>query len=295
MSGLRFGREARGCTGEAIRVAARLGHDHVGVAHLLVAVARTAPGLVPGMGTGEELERRLASFLESSAEEPGLARPYTKAALRALAAAQVAAREKGRSTVGVEDLLRAVRSSDDDVAAALMEEVGIRRVGPSDTPGSLYGAGAGSSPGPEGTSGAASTPERRPPDPREFVHLSDQGDRPYYDQIADSIREAVASGRLIPGDRLPAIRRVADALDLAPGTVARAWGVLEEEGVVVTAGARGTRVAPPVPGSTAGGEARVQELAGLLRPVVVTAFHLGADADEVFEALRIAVRGVLVE
>ena len=43
----------------------------------------------------------------------------------------------------------------------------------------------------------------------------------------------IATGALQPGERLPTVRQLADELDIAPGTVARAYGELERQGVVV--------------------------------------------------------------
>jgi len=102
---------------------------------------------------------------------------------------------------------------------------------------------------------------------------------------------AVATGQLRPGDRLPTVRQLADDLDIAPGTVARAYGELERLGILVTEGARGTRVAeqqkPLVPDAE-----RPNTLVGLLRPVAVAAFHLGASADELRAALDEAMKGI---
>jgi DNA-binding transcriptional regulator YhcF (GntR family) len=101
-------------------------------------------------------------------------------------------------------------------------------------------------------------------------------------------------GDLKPGDRLPTVRHLADKLDIAPGTVARAYGELERLGVVVTEGARGTRVAqrerPPMPASE-----RPQTLVGLLRPVAVAGFHLGASAPELRAALEDAMKDIFPE
>lgn len=52
----------------------------------------------------------------------------------------------------------------------------------------------------------------------------------------------MASGTFPAGHRLPSIRALADALGLADGTVARAYRVLCDRGVVVTDGRRGTSV-----------------------------------------------------
>ena len=80
------------------------------------------------------------------------------------------------------------------------------------------------------------------------ITIDDNSDRQIYDQIVSQVREAVATAKLKPGDRLPAIRRLADQLGIAPGTVARAYAELETAQVIVTDGPKGTYVAePPLP------------------------------------------------
>ena len=59
---------------------------------------------------------------------------------------------------------------------------------------------------------------------------------------------------------------------------------------MVTAGAQGTRVAD-MPGG-ADGQARDEELEGLLRPVAVGAFRLGASAEALRRALERAMKGI---
>jgi DNA-binding transcriptional regulator YhcF (GntR family) len=105
------------------------------------------------------------------------------------------------------------------------------------------------------------------------------------------VQEAVATGVLLPGDRLQPVRQLADELDIAPGTVARAYSELERLGVVVTEGARGTRIAPRTEAQSPSTE-RVETLTGLLRPVVVAAFHLGATAPSLRSALESAMSGI---
>lgn len=67
---------------------------------------------------------------------------------------------------------------------------------------------------------------------------------PVYEQIVRQVRQAVLRGELKPGDPLPAIRQLADDLDLNHNTVARAYKQLESERVIVTAGRKGTFVDP---------------------------------------------------
>lgn len=66
------------------------------------------------------------------------------------------------------------------------------------------------------------------------------------EQIAGSIRDAIADGRLAVGARLPSWVDLAAQLGVARGTVRRAYEILSDEQRIVAAGASGTLVAPPV-------------------------------------------------
>ena len=63
---------------------------------------------------------------------------------------------------------------------------------------------------------------------------------PPYDQVKRQIAAMVSAGELQPGDKLPTVRRLAEDLDLAPNTVARAYRELEAVGVLDTRGRSGT-------------------------------------------------------
>lgn len=62
--------------------------------------------------------------------------------------------------------------------------------------------------------------------------------------IAASVERAVGSGDLEPGQLLPPMRELATQLGVNPNTVAAAYRVLRERGVIETAGRRGSRVRP---------------------------------------------------
>lgn len=68
--------------------------------------------------------------------------------------------------------------------------------------------------------------------------------------IAQSVEKAVAGGKLATGTVLPPVRSLAGHLAVSPATVAAAYRLLKERGVVIADGRRGTRIrfAPPIAG-----------------------------------------------
>jgi len=74
------------------------------------------------------------------------------------------------------------------------------------------------------------------------IHISANDGLPIYVQIVNQVKYLVASGRLAPGQELPAIRVLAEQLIVNPNTVARAYRELETAGVVEKRRTAGTFV-----------------------------------------------------
>ncbi|GGM35602.1 GntR family transcriptional regulator [Microbacterium saperdae] len=97
--------------------------------------------------------------------------------------------------------------------------------------------------------------------------------------IYRQLRGLIVSGQLGANERLPTVRQMATDLGVAAGTVAKAYKMLEHDGLVVSRTAAGTRVA---------------ESAGLLpasvlkhvRDLVAEAASTGAGQDDVIDVLR---------
>jgi len=65
---------------------------------------------------------------------------------------------------------------------------------------------------------------------------------PLYHQLAEAIRWRISTGELAPGERLPALRAAAANLGVNLHTVRAAYDALAADGLLVSDGARGTRV-----------------------------------------------------
>ena len=78
-----------------------------------------------------------------------------------------------------------------------------------------------------------------------WMQITPGTNKAVYVQIMDQVSEAVARGELKPGDKLPAVRKLAAELVVNPNTVARAYTLLEQSGLVSTKTGSGTFVSDP--------------------------------------------------
>jgi GntR family transcriptional regulator len=119
---------------------------------------------------------------------------------------------------------------------------------------------------------------------------------PIYIQIMEQIRKMVASGELQQGDQLPTVRQLATDLRINWNTVARAYKMLDEAGLISTQQGRGTYIwEAPTEEVTA--QLRQQALEGLTRRYLVEAARLGCSpqqvADEFEQRIRLWTTGDL--
>jgi GntR family transcriptional regulator/MocR family aminotransferase len=83
------------------------------------------------------------------------------------------------------------------------------------------------------------------------IQLDRDGPEPLYRQIEAFLRQAIVSGRLRPGQRLPSVRGLASQLGVGRLTVATAYEQLAADGLVVSRMGFGTIVAPHLPAAEA--------------------------------------------
>lgn len=109
---------------------------------------------------------------------------------------------------------------------------------------------------------------------------------PSFEQVRAQLSDMILSGALPEGTRLPSIRQLASDLDLAPGTVARAYRELETKGLVSSRVRHGT-VVQPTEQTAASTKAHLEDAA---RGYALAVLRLGASEGDALHALRTQLR-----
>lgn len=76
-----------------------------------------------------------------------------------------------------------------------------------------------------------------------IIQLSNNSEKPIYEQITDQLKQAILSGVLMTGDALPSIRALAKELKISVMTTKRAYADLERDGFIETIAGKGSYVA----------------------------------------------------
>ncbi len=109
---------------------------------------------------------------------------------------------------------------------------------------------------------------------------------PFYRQIYDRFRGAIASGVLNPGDRIPSARALTKELGLARGTIEAAYSLLAAEGYIEARGQAGTIVSPGItprmPVASPMPETNRSASAPSFRPDSILPFQMGLPALDAF-------------
>ena len=106
-------------------------------------------------------------------------------------------------------------------------------------------------------------------------------------QIVAAVLDAIATGELAPGDKLPSVRGLAAEALVNPNTVAKAWRDLEHLGA--TEGRNGSGVFVTARGPEVARAIRLAETLDQVRQAVQQALRAGHDEQQllaVLEALR---------
>ena len=272
--GYNFTGELREALEQARPEARRLGHKYVGTEHFLLGLIAQANSEAAGImvALGVELDE-VRKNVERAVPRGSATRysedlPMTSRAKKVLQLAMAQARGLDSRSVSSAHLLLGILLEQKGPGWRVLSDLGVT------VEGVLSVIKTGSAPG-----------------VRIQIRIDDKSEQLIYEQIVSQVQEAIATGSARPGDRLPPVRQLADDLGIAPGTVSRAYSLLEESGAVTTEGARGTFVARRE-APAAGKKERSEAVRALLRQVVVAAFHLGATAEDLRKELEQAMKDI---
>lgn len=112
---------------------------------------------------------------------------------------------------------------------------------------------------------------------------------PIYLQIVERMQGLIATGVIEPGDQLPTVRQLAADLRVNFNTIARAYRMLDEAGVISTQQGRGTFVLEPPPPERAK-ELRQAALASITRAFLREAAQMSFEPAEVEEAFDVHIK-----
>jgi len=116
--------------------------------------------------------------------------------------------------------------------------------------------------------------------PPNLFSIATGSSEPIYRQLVDQARRLIAGGQLAPGDAMPSVREIAQALALNPMTVSKAYGMLELEGALTRRRGLGMIVAD-APKNRHSAASRADLLRPTLERAALEARQLELDPDTV--------------
>jgi len=118
----------------------------------------------------------------------------------------------------------------------------------------------------------------------ETLQLDLRSGLPIYLQIIEQLKQQIADETLKPGDQLPTVRALAQELRVNFNTVARAYRMLDEAGVISTQQGRGTYIMEKPPPELSE-RLRKESLTALPSRYVREYRRLGFSSDEIRQNL----------
>lgn len=117
------------------------------------------------------------------------------------------------------------------------------------------------------------------------IQIDFRSGTPIYIQITDQVRRQVESGDLRLGDQLPTVRQLATELRVNFNTVARAYRLLDEAGLISTQQGRGTYIWESTPPEAAQ-QLHQRGLEALSSRFLAQAYRLGFTPEEVLSMVE---------
>lgn len=122
------------------------------------------------------------------------------------------------------------------------------------------------------------------------ISIDPQDATPIYAQLERSLRAAIATGRMQPGEQLPTVRQLAVELRVNANTVARVYAELERAGVIETRRGVGSFISA-TPAEARPPREHERRLRAFVTRVLADADAAGFTVDEITAALGAHKRG----
>jgi GntR family transcriptional regulator len=117
------------------------------------------------------------------------------------------------------------------------------------------------------------------------IQIDFRSDVAIYTQIVEQLRQMIHTGEIKVGDQLPTVREMAADLRVNFNTVARAYRILDEAGLISTQKGRGTYIWEP-PTETAMKKLREENLESLTQNYLREAQKLGFSNQDINAELK---------
>ena len=117
-----------------------------------------------------------------------------------------------------------------------------------------------------------------------LFHVNPSSGVPIYVQIVTQVKNATAAGALKRNHALPSVRKLASELGINPSTVARAYQLLERDGVITTVQGGGTYVAENMPRFLK--SEKLRRLQPHARQIAVEGIQLGLTEEDIMKTVQ---------
>lgn len=117
------------------------------------------------------------------------------------------------------------------------------------------------------------------------IHIDFRSNMAIYNQIVEQLRQMIHSGEIKVGDQLPTVREMAADLRVNFNTVARAYRILDEAGLISTQKGRGTYIWEP-PTEDAMKKLREENLESLTQNYLREAKKMGFNRRDLNEEIK---------
>lgn len=117
-----------------------------------------------------------------------------------------------------------------------------------------------------------------------LIQLDFRSSQPIYEQIISQYKYLTLQGYLKSGDAIPSVRKLAMELEVTPGTVAKAYRAMEQQGMIETLRGRGTFIVA-VPDKIRD-EGVIDKVKNQLREDCMELIYQGMEKEEIVQLIR---------